>query len=56
MIIELFVPILTDKYADILTGCSHTRGVWKEKVCVQVSAFESMRTGSEIAEPMLGGL
>lgn len=47
---------LTGKYTNILTGCSQTSGVWKEKKCVQVSAFESMRTGSGGAEPMLGGL
>lgn len=45
-----------DKYTNILTGCSQTRGVWKEKKCVQVSEFESMRTGSGGAESMLGGL
>ena len=39
-----------------LTGCSHIRGVWTEKKCVQVSEFESMRTGSGGAESMVGGL
>lgn len=46
----------TDRHTNILTGCSQTRGVWKEKKCVQVSASESMRTGSGGPEPMLGGL
>lgn len=40
----------------ILTGCSQTRCVWKEKKCVQVSALEPVRTGSGGDEPMLGGL
>lgn len=44
------------KNKTILTVCSQTSGVWKEKKCVQVSAFESMRTGSGGAKPMFGGL
>ena len=44
------------KHTNVLTCCSHTSGVWNEKKCVQVSALESMRTGSGGAEPMLGGL
>lgn len=51
---SIFRLIIT--YTDILTGCSQTRCVWTEKKCVQVLSSVSMRTGSEGAEPMSGGL
>lgn len=50
----LGVLLLTN--TNTLTCCSHTRGVWKEKKCVQVSELESMRTGSGGVELMVEGL
>lgn len=54
--LHVIVHVKTLNSRRTLTGCSQTRGVWKENRCVQVSALESMRTGSGGAEPMLDGL